>query len=424
MTADAVLLCDGTALEAAAEDTSDTVARRGAPGSAARPGEQPHMRASPLPIGLVLARPVLLSLCVVAGGIVGFTAWDGGKGYEATSLVEFTTNSQDVALVRLEAQTLAEKMTTPAVLERAAAYLAEPVPHLVAGTSAKRFDESYLISVTATGADAESAIARANAVAQAGVDELRDSVLWRVGIATMDGNSLLQTEGLSDPDAEAARRAQVGTAIGGRQEGLKGQSGSWSVARHAADASPAGLTRPLTTAVGLAVGLFVGCLAAVLLGTRGLRPRSAAAVRRLAPGVEVLTPAQTPQLAGRMAETGESYLVVVTTRGASTASDEFVGDLTRLLGMHDKTVTTVAAPASPDESSVRFLRVDALTEPDVDSDVLLLRVDAGTESAAMLEGRSGFRTVIVMRRGRTPASAAVAAARSYRNATPTMLLAK
>jgi hypothetical protein len=369
---------------------------------------------------------MLLLACIVLGGAVGFLMWGGGDGYEATASVEFTTGSGDIGLVQMEAQTLAEKIMTKSVIERAARSLDEPAAGLAVATTAKRQSASFLIDVTSTGKSPEAAVARANAVAQAAVADLRADVLARVGAATDQANALLQDPQLMDPDAEAARRTQVGSAIGGRQEGLKGQSEAWSVVGPAVQATPAGIPKALSTAMGQAVGLFVGCLIALLLGTRGLRTRSAASVSRLAPGVEVLTTSQTPQIVGRMIQAGDTYLAVVATAGSHDAADEFAAGVERILSAHGKTVTVVHAPATVDPLTNPLLRAGAPTRVRdlVGTDVLVVVVNAGTESAAMLQGRSEIRAVVLVRRNQTSISDALSAQRAYKESAPTLVVAR
>jgi hypothetical protein len=377
------------------------------------------------PIGAMLARPLLLTLWVLIGGIVGFAVW-GGKGYQATATVEFTSGGNDVALVQLEGESLAQKITTEPVIQRAATSIGQPVDELGEHVTATWQPQSLMVGVTAVATNGEDAVARANAVAQAAVGVVSDAVDQRLQAASSSANSMLLDQALADPDAELARRSQLGTSLGERQSSLGAESQSVYVSKAAHDAKPAGLTRSLSTAIGLAAGLFAGCLIAVLLGARGLRASSMGAVRRLAPGVEVHTPSEAPQVAARMVEGDESYLAVVVTRRASNVADVFTANLERILRAHGKTVTIVHPAATVDDETAPLLRVDA---PDhvgdlVGTDVLVVVLDAGTESAAMLEGQSGFRMVILMRRFRTPVSDGLRAARAYGQATPTLVLGK
>jgi hypothetical protein len=377
-------------------------------------------------LGTVLARPVLLSICVILGALAGFAAPDS-RGYQATSTIEFFTGAGSVELVGLEGHTLAHRTKAESVIQRAATSTGQSATEIGANTTAKWKPESSLVDVTAVAASRDAAIARANAVATAVVADVRDSVNERLGAATSEANSLLREQSsLADPEAEVARRSEVGASLGQRQEGLKGQSESVFVARTADEATPTGLTKSMGIAIGMAVGLFAGCLIAVLLGTRGLRASSRGALRRLVPGVEVMTPSQAPQLAGRIVEADENFLAVVATPGSSVAAKEFADEIEHILSIHGKTVSMIHPAAELDEASAPLLRADgpSVAQSKVGIDVLLVIVEAGTESAAMLEGRSGFSTVIVMRRRRTPVSAGLWAAQAYARATPVLMLAK
>lgn len=378
------------------------------------------------PIGAMLARPLLLTICVILGGLAGFAA-SGSEGYRATATVQFAVGGNDVALVGLEGQTLAHRMTTEPVIRRAATSIGQPATEIAANTTATWQPQSFLVLVTSVAASPEAAVARTNAVAQATIDVLRDSISERLADARSEANAMFRPEEtLVDPDAEVARRSAVGGSLGQRQEGLGGQSGSVFIARAADEAQPAGLTKSLGTAIGSAVGLFAGCLIAVLLGIRGLRAWSPSVIRRLAPGVEVLTPTQAPQVAGRIVEAGETYLAVLVTRHSSAVAEAFTADMERILSTHGRTVKTIHAPATVDETTAPLLRADAPNKVDslVGTDMLVVVLEAKSESAAMLEGRTGFHTVILMRRYRTLVSDGLSAARGYRRAMPVLMLAE
>jgi hypothetical protein len=374
----------------------------------------------------MLARPLLLAICVILGGLAGFAAW-GDKGYKATATIEFFSSAGLVEMVRLEGTTLASRITSEGVIQRAAKSVGQPATDIAANTTANWQPQSSLVNVTAVAASPDEAVARANAVVNATVATLSEEAVQGLDKATANANSLLLDQlPLPDPDAEAARRSQIGSGLGQRQEGLIGQSQSVSIQSPANVATPAGLTKSMTIAIGLAAGLFAGCLIAVLLGSRGLRVGSLGALRRLAPGVQVLTPSQAPQLAGRIVEAGETYFAVLVTRRSSDLAEAFAADMARILSTHGRTVTSIRPPANVDESSAPLLRADAPNNVRslVGTDVLLVILEARTESAAMLEGRSGFRTVVLMRQHRTPVSDGLSAARAYMHATPVLMLAK
>jgi ElaB/YqjD/DUF883 family membrane-anchored ribosome-binding protein len=396
------------------------------PSSRVSQGAYIHQQTAFPKIAVLLARPFLLAICVVLGGLAGFAAWGGDKAYHATAMIEFSVAGNDAALVQLEGQTLQAKITTEPVIQRAATSIGHPAAEIAETADANWQQQSLLVAVTALAPSGEEAIARANAVAEAAVAVLNESISQHLGSALSQANSLLKNQSLGDPDAEAARRSEIGASLGQQQDALIAKSESISVSSAANEATATGVSKSMTIGVGNAVGLFAGCLISVLLGTRGLRAWSLGALRRLAPGVEVLTPAQTPELAGRMVEAGETYLAVVVTRHSHAVAEEFAANIERILFTHGKTVTIIRPPANLDEMSAAPLRADAPTKVRslVGTDVLVVIVEPGTESAAMLEGRSGFRTVILMRQDRTPISDGLSAARSYRNAMPALMLAK
>jgi hypothetical protein len=377
------------------------------------------------PIAVILARPVILAVCAALGALIGFTVSDGG-GYKAVASVEFTVDGNDVALVEVEGKTLADRMTTPAVISRAATSIDESPIEIDAATSSEWVPGSTLVEVTAEAPTPDRAWIRANALVEAAVADFRDDVRRRLEIAAADANSLIAEQALADTDAETARRTQVGTSLGDRQSALADQSASVSVARKATEARSAGLTVGMGTAIGLAAGLFFGCLIALALGSRGLRAWSLTTLRRFAPSVDVSTAAQLPKLVGELAESGESKVVVIAPRQDREMSERFASEVQRLFALHGKSALTICPPVTATEASDALLKGDrsGIEREGVGPGTLLVVVELHTEAATILQGRSGFRTIVLLRRYKSPVSDALGAASAYGPSRPVLMLAR
>src|SRR6478752_2180832 len=100
------------------------------------------------PIAVLLARPVLLTICAVLGALVGFVISDG-SGYRAAASIEFTVDGNDVALVEVEGKTLADRMTSAPVVKRAAAAIDESPEAIEASTTAEWQPGSTLVELAA-----------------------------------------------------------------------------------------------------------------------------------------------------------------------------------------------------------------------------------------------------------------------------------
>jgi len=375
------------------------------------------------PIAVLLARPVLLIVCALLGALVGFLASDG-SGYKAIAAVEFTVDGNDVALVEVEGKTLADRMTTAPIIKRAAAAIQESPEVVRASTTPEWQPGSTLVEVTAVAPTPTEAWTMANALVEATVADYRDDVGRRLDDATADANSLIAERALANPDAESARRAQVGTSLGDRQNALTERSESITIARKATEAISAGLTPGMGAAIGLAAGLFLGCLIALFLGSRGLRTWSLSSLRRLAPDVDMFTAAQLPRLAGELAENGESAIAVVVPRDSGVVGQNLVGDLERLLSLHGRNATTIHLPVSADQASEALLRSggSGRTRERSGADTLLVVVEDRSEAASVLQGRSGFRTIVMMRGFKSSVSDALAATKAYGPSRPALVL--
>ena len=141
------------------------------------------------------------------------------------------------------------------------------------------------------------------------------SIRERLAAARDGSNQLLNTETLDSPDAEAARRAQLGNSLGARQDAVSSESSALVVADPATEASVSGLTKSMGAAIGLVAGLLLGGLVSMLLSVRGLRVSSARTLRYLVPETRLSSTAEAAQLSGQIIESGMNCVAIVSMDG-------------------------------------------------------------------------------------------------------------
>lgn len=374
------------------------------------------------PIGVLLARPLLLALCALLGAIAGYLLTAGEKDSAATATIQFATlpnGNRDV--VAMDGATLQRTIAPVWVLQRAATSLGEQPSDLEPRTTVAWQQGTRLLNVTATAATTDQAINRANAVADAAVAAADEARTKRLNAALQEANSLLADAPLADFDAELARRDQIGASLGERQNEIQAEAMSLIVVSPATEGTPIGLSTTKGTLVGLAAGLLTAAIIAVLVGSRGLRVPAPSAMRRLAPEIDVLSSEDLPRMAGELVETGESLVVVIAARGASLDGMAVSRELERLLTTQGKSVKVTSPGQGGDLASIALLVQDRQSVPSrhtsresqADTEMVLLNVDDRTEAATMLEGRAGFTTIIVARRHRTPLSSVLVTYRSF-----------
>lgn len=378
------------------------------------------------PVGLLLARPLLLLICAIIGAGIGFVA-TGNGGYTAQAVLEFTPPGTDSLLVKQTGQTLARNAVANDVLQAAQVGELGASDNLSGRVTAEWQTDTKLVAVTVTAENKDAAIADVNAIAQTMVQMSESSISSRLGQARDQSNEVLNSEQLDSTDAETARKTQLGSSLGSRQDAIASQSGELTVADAATEASVAGLSKPVGAVIGLVAGLLLGGLICLLLGARGLRARSARELRHLVPDAELSSPAQAAQLAGQIIESGRNSVAVVITKHADGQAAALAGDVADFLRAHGKTVAQVGPITKGDRTSaLSLLRRDVRgdLEGRVGYDMLVAVVAEGSEASALLEGQSNLFALIVLRRRRTPISAALRVMKSYEHAEPVLVLAR
>lgn len=411
------------AAEASAVRAEDT--RSPNPGSRRARRDTPFVGHLP-PASLLIARPLLLLVAALLGGCVGLLL-TGGQNYQSVNTLQFTVESSDSLVTKQTGQTLARTAQSSGVVSAAATARGEDPSELAKRISAEWVTDSRLITITATAPTDQQAIDDANAVATALVQQTEADIAARLQAAAAQSNQILTGEQLSSPDAEEARKVQVGVALGSRQDTIASETGAVTVADPASEANAAGLSRGMGVVIGAVAGLILGGLASLLLGSRGLRVRDERAVKTLLPDVRISAPAQAAQLAGQIVESEKRLVVVVTTTHADEAGVAFAKDVSDFLRAHGLEVAEVGPFGRDDRSAaVRMLRRERRRDlpSQLGADIAVAVVAANSDASALLEGQSDVTALVVARRGRTSLDSAMRAMESYERAQPTLVLAR
>ncbi|MCW2615767.1 MAG: hypothetical protein JWN08_2761 [Frankiales bacterium] len=380
----------------------------------------------PLPVvASVAARPTWLAAAALVGVAVGVLA-SGGGGYTASTSLQISGTGSDSLRVKQVAQTVERLATSSGVLDAAAQERGVPASTLAGRVSAAWQEDTDLVTVSATGPDAAAAAADANAVAEAAVATSREGVEDQLQDLRRDANRLLTVERLSDADAEAARKSQLGSSLASRQDAVSAQTNGLFVADPAVSAAPGGLGRTTGAVAGLLGGLLLAALASVAAGTRWLRLGRGTRVVRLLPDVEVATPAQAAEVAGQVVQSRTSCLAIVSLPGTGTATSlTFALVVADFVREHGRSVTVVDVASLPSAEARRgVLRHDARTDVQetFGTDVAVVVVDSQDDAFQMLVGQGGFMAAVVGR-PRTPLQSLVAAVSSLDRTRPVVITA-
>lgn len=378
------------------------------------------------PTGLLLARPLLLLVCAVLGAIVGF-AVTGGGGYQASAVIEYSVTSPDSNVAKQTGQTLARTAANQTVVDQAATQLQTTGADLAARLEAKWQTDTRLVTITVTAPDEQQAVNSANVVASTVITVAQAGRQAALNTALQDSTSVLNDQALPQPDAELARKTQLGAALGTRQDAIIGETNALSVTDPATTGTVAGLSRPIGLAIGLVAGLLLGGLAALLLGLRGLRVSSGRALRTLLPHTEVTSARQVARLAGECLDSRATTVAVVAAPGTLAQSKTVGEELASFVRAHGRSVTVVQPEQVEDRAAALALlghdvREDVLLQSG--ADLLIAVVAADSDAAALLEGQSDVRAHVVVQSGRTTLTRTLHILESFSRARPTLILAK
>jgi len=377
------------------------------------------------PLAALLARPWLLVLGALLGLIVG-AGLAGSQEVTSQASVQFTNAGTDSLRVKQIGQTVERQATSSDVLAAAQRTLGDD-DDLGTRIKATWEADTELVNVTARTADADAAVAEANAVVDAMVSVSEKTIATRLSEARAESNRLLKDQRLDETDAESARRAQLGSSLASRQDAISGEVGDLVVASRASVAQPAGLTRPMGAATGLVGGLLLAGVVSMLLGVRGLSARSERTVGAFVPHGTLKAPADAAAIAGRFLESGQSCLAVVAMDRTHDRAVALAADLAHFTKAQGPSVAVIdTTTMSTREEIAATVRRDARenVQESQHADLLIVIVEADGEACAMLEGQSDLRAVVVIRRGQSLLTPALRQLSRLELARPLLVMAR
>ncbi len=389
------------------------------------PGDQLPTRSLPV-VAAVLARPLWLLLGASLGLLLG-ALLAGNAGFNATSTLQLGNIGQDSARAKQVAQTAQRVVTSATVIEAAAAASRVSAGDLGSRVSARWEPDTDLVTVLVTDRSPKVAVAQANAVALATVNFNRANVQNRLSRLRKDVDRLLSDDRLTNDAAEAARRAQIGSALATRQDAVSADTDGVFVADPAQVATPAGLGWQSGGLAGLLAGVLLAALAAIVAGARRLRVGSRRELRALLPEVAVASPADAGQVAGSFVESGVPCLAVVSLPGSREQAATFATDVAQLVKGHGLTVTVLdVASLATREARFSALCHDARNNvPDVyGTETLIVVVESVDEAIGMLVGQSNLRAALVVRARQSQLRSLVQALSAFNRADPLVILAR
>ncbi len=377
------------------------------------------------PITTILARPLYLVFSAIVGLNIGWLATTT-TGYSSESVVQFANASNDSLLVKQTGQTIERRATSQPVLERAAESVDIDEADLRSRVTSEWQVDTALVGIQVEAPSPEEAAEQANAVAAALITETEATISGRLRTARSDANELLESGDLNSVEAEAARRAQLGTSLASTQATISAEAGQLVLADTAVDAVPAGLTKPMGAAIGLVAALLLAALITLFMGIRGLHVATGRSLRLLLPGVPVYATGQIPQLAGQLVESGKTCIAIVALRDAHPQALDVARELRHFISAHGRAVDLVDVATMKDRDEVaQLLGHDARQRAALAASrrVLLPVVDADTEAAALLEGQEVVSSIVVA----VPLSRAATVlrqARAFDRAGPAVVLVR
>lgn len=373
-------------------------------------------------LAAVTSRPWWLATGAVVGMLLGGSLATS-TGFTASASVRLTDVSTDSNRVKQQGQTVERLALSNPVIVSAAAARGTTVDDLLERSSAEWAQDTDFVVVTVEAADAPSAIADANALAESAVAYNRDAVTNRRDALRQEAAKSSRIGVLDSDDAEKSRQARIGDTLAAGEGALAAAAEGLAVTDPAVSASPAGLSRKSGAIAGLLGGLLLAALAAVVAGGRGLRVRSDNELRALLPGQRVGSMGSASVIAGEFVESGRRALAVVAMPRAAEAARAFASDVTEVVEGHGVNVTildtTLLGPGQPRRDALRKVaRVDA-RQP---GEAIVIIVDIEDEAAGLLAGQTSIGAAIVTRK-RAPFEAIPHALALFERSEPVVILA-
>ena len=253
---------------------------------------------------------VLVLVLAALGAALGYRA---GQGAPATSqvLLRVGVIGTDSSLVTQAVQTAVLLSDSPETYARAAAGLGSEGRSLASRTVIASVPDTQVFSVTVTAPNGPQATADASAVAAAAVELSAQRSAAVFAVIRSRGNELLATGTLSDPNAERARRSQVGASVAQSQSDALSASEQLTVLSSQPVSGGVIGSPAVVAALGLLAGALVGAALALGLGSRRGRVRNLQELQLGYPDVEAMPLTALPAVLADTADRGDSLVLLV-----------------------------------------------------------------------------------------------------------------
>jgi hypothetical protein len=374
------------------------------------------------PLTAMRLRWIWLLVAGILGATLGGVA-AGHQGQIASASLQVTNTSQDSQLAKQDAETVAREAESPRVLTAAAKTPGIQSSDLGGRVSGVSDQKTNLVKVSVNASSGVQAVALDNAVVDAVVQFRQADLASRMAEIRDQTAEVLRRDTLTDVAAEDARRAQLGTGLGQQQSALTVSAGSVQVFEHATAAGPAGIGRSLAAAFGSAAGVLLAGAGVVLVGVGG-RLGSVQQLTALAPDLTVRTPNHVAEFAGRLLDSGGTYLAVLALPGGRLPALGLAAEVADQLRLEKLTVALIDATSSADDRSrvlQRHAHVELATA--LESDVIVATIDADDVSLAMLARRTTLMVIVVALRRKNSLRQVRHVVRELDSANPTVVLA-
>lgn len=248
--------------------------------------------------------PLLLGLLgAVAGGYAGNAAQPS-----AEALVRVAATSDDSTAMDRAVETAAQELDTAQIFATAAEQAGGTGADLRQRTQIAPATDSQVLTITVTAPSLDQAVAEADALVAAGVEQANDRRDSELEQLTEETRDLISSSKLSDASAERARVASLGDALAASQAQLIANARQLTLLAPATSSSETP-SPVLLAALGLVGGGLAGLALALVAGARRGRVRSAKELRRLYPHVPVLEQHELGSLVNMEVATTSTWVV-------------------------------------------------------------------------------------------------------------------
>lgn len=353
------------------------------------------------PMAAVMARWPWLVAGGVSLGLLSAIAPASGLN-DATATLQMTSANLDSLRAKQVGQTIERAVRSEPVIAEAARTRNISPAALAPRVKAQWVSDTDLVTISVTGADGDAAVKDANSIADAVIAVNERQSRSQLEQIQKESNRLLTSGTLSDTQAEAARRSQLGSNVGVRQDSATAASTQVALLDPAVESRPAGVSRQVRLMLGFIVGALLAAAAAILLPMNRRRVRAAVEVRALSTGLRVKRASgAVGEMAGRMVEEGNQDLAVVALPGAGDDAVQFAESVARIVQSHG-TRTTVLNATNREVGEVLLTRDGRARSRKGDAaDALIVVVPDDEWALRLLEGQSALRSVVVARSHRS-----------------------